>query len=214
MADRLPAIEHRPGLTLPTLMFWAAIAASLPAWWLVVGPSLGGGARVAHASHWLLVLLHGLCGAITLIAGFVALYMGWTRRAFAWHRHTGCTYVGAGMTMASLSLILSVQNLHAQPGLAASTGVLSVAWLVATSLGWRYGSQRRWDLHQDWMLRSMVLTWSFVLCRLASRAGVDNATGMALGATGMALGAWAAWLGPLLVCEVALAVRRSGRNTA
>lgn len=42
---------------------------------------------------------------------------------------------------------------------------------------------------------------------LASQAGVDNAAALALDA-------WAAWLGPLLVREVALAVRRSGRNAA
>lgn len=207
MASGLPAIDHRPGVTTPALLFWAAIIASLPAFWLVVGPSLAGGARVAHPSHWLLVLLHGLCGAITLISGFVALYIGWTRRAFGYHRHTGCTYVGAGMTMAFLSLGLSIQSHHAAPSIAWSTGGLSVAWLAATGMGWRRGSQRRWPAHQAWMIRSMVLTWSFVFCRLAARAPEWEG----LGPTGASLGVWLAWLGPLLLCEIALLVWRRAK---
>ncbi len=182
------------------LLYWAAIAACLPVFWVVVLPSLGGGAQRLHASHWLLVLLHALSGSVTIIAGFTALWMGWTRRAFEWHRHTGCTYIGAGMTMAFLALVLSIENPHASPGSVLSTGTLSLVWLVAAGIGWRRGSQRRWASHRRWMIRSMVLTWTFVFCRLASRA-VDLD---AIGPSGAALGIWTYWLGPALICEAVL----------
>ena len=39
-----PPIDHRPGLTLPALLFWAAILSTLPVLWLNVLPALGGGA--------------------------------------------------------------------------------------------------------------------------------------------------------------------------
>jgi Predicted membrane protein (DUF2306) len=204
MASIFPAIDHRPGLTLPAMLFWVAVVSSLPAYWLIVGPSLAGGVKLAHPGHWLAVMLHGLTGAITLISGFVALYIGWTRRAFAYHRHTGCAYVGAGTTMAFLALGVSIANYHAMPSLAWSTGCLSASWLVTTSMGWWRGSQRRWVVHQDWMIRSLVLTWSFVFCRLASRAPEWEG----LGPAGAALGVWLAWLGPLLICEVALRLWR------
>ncbi len=197
MASKFPAIDHRPGITVPAVLFWAAVLSTLPVFWITVGPSLGGGAKVDHADHWLLVVLHGLCGALTLISGFTALYMGWTRRAFGWHRHTGCTYVGAGMTMAFLSVVFSLQNRHDQASLSWSTGLLSVAWLVTTSMGWRRGSQRDWPAHQRWMIRSMVLTWSFVFCRLAQR--VEDFESVY-----PALGVWLYWVGPLLLAEAGL----------
>lgn len=202
----LPAIDHRPGITAPALLFWAAIVATLPVFATIVGPSLGGGAKIAHADHWLWVVLHGLAGAITLIAGFVALYMGWTRRAFAWHRHTGCTYIGAGMTMAFVSLFMSATDIHGNPALMWSTGTLSAAWLFAASMGWWRGAQRAWPAHRAWMIRSMVLTWSFVFCRLAQQ--VEDFEW--LGSGGIAVAVWLYWLGPLLIAEAVLQWRKMG----
>lgn len=60
MASDFPAVYHRQGPTLPALLFWAAVAASLPAYWLIVGPSLAGGAKLTHPSRRHVVLLHGL----------------------------------------------------------------------------------------------------------------------------------------------------------
>lgn len=138
MATDFPAIDHRSGVTVPALLFWDAALSTLPVFWVTVGPSLGGGAKSEHADHWLIVFLHGLFGALTLVSGFTALYMGWRR-----------------------------------------------------------GSQRQWASHQRWMIRSMVLTWSFVFCRLAQR--VDDFEGVF-----PALGVWLYWVGPMLIAEVGL----------
>ena len=192
-----PPIDHRPGLTLPALLFWAAILSTLPVLWLNVLPALGGGAQRGHADHSLWIVLHALTGFLTLVSGFLALYMGWTRAAFEYHRHTGCTYVGAGMTMAFVALFLATSDPHRNPASGWATATLSVAWLVATSMGWRRGSQKRWRSHQMWMIRSMVLTWTFVFCRLAQRLG--DMEGVA-----PAFGIWAYWLGPLLIAEIGL----------
>jgi len=192
-----PPADHQPGVSLAAILFWAAILSTLPVLWITVGPSLAGGARIAHESHWLWVLLHGLTGLITLASGFLALWMGWTRRGFGWHRHTGCTYVGAGMTMAFIALFMAISNDHASPSLAAATGTLALFWLGATIMGWRRGSQRQWRAHQMWMIRSMVLTWSFVFCRLAQR--VEDFEGIF-----PALGVWLYWIVPLLIAEAAL----------
>ena len=57
------------------------------------------------------------------------------------------------------------------------------------------------------MIRSYVLVWSFVFCRLASRVpGVEDMGG------GEAF-IWLSWVGPLIVCEVALQWR-SGSEIA
>ena len=154
---------------------------------------LGGGAQRGHADHSLWIVLHALTGFLTLVSGFLALYMGWTRAAFDYHRHTGC----AGMTMAFVALFLAISDPHRNPASGWATGTLAVVWLIATSMGWWRGSQKRWRVHQMWMIRSMVLTWTFVFCRLAQRLG--DMDGIA-----PAFGIWAYWVGPLLIAEIAL----------
>lgn len=192
-----PPIDHRPGLNIPTLLFWVALLSTLPVLWLNVLPALGGDARQGHADHSLWIVLHALTGLLTLASGFVALWMGWTRQAFEWHRHTGCTYVGAGMTMAFVALFLAISDPHRSPANGWATGTLAVVWLIATSMGWRRGSQKRWRSHQMWMIRSMVLTWTFVFCRLAQR--LEDFEGVA-----PALGIWLYWVAPLLLAEAGL----------
>ena len=195
---------------LPAVLFVAAALATLPVFWIVVVPVLSGAARPLHPGHWFLVLLHALCGTLTVMLGFIGLYIGWTRRGFEWHRHVGCFYIGFGMTMAALALILSIQNNHPVKSLAVSTGTLSVVWLVAACMGWRAGANRRFDSHRDWMIRSVVLTWTFVFCRLAQRLPAFEW----LGPEGITAGIWLYWVGPLLLCEVALQWRRGGARSA
>lgn len=201
-----PPIDHRPGKPVPALLFWAALLSTLPVLWLNVLPAFGGAAQAGHAGHAIWIVLHALTGLITLASGFLALWMGWTRQGFGWHRHTGCTYVGAGMTMAFIALFLAISDPHRSPAAGAATGTLAVVWLVATSMGWRRGAQKRWRSHQMWMIRSMVLTWTFVFCRLARR--LEDFEGVA-----PALGLWLYWVGPLLLAELALQLWRRRIDT-
>lgn len=202
-----PPIDHRPGLNVPALLFWAAVLSTLPVLWLDVAPAFGTRGQAGHADHSLWIVLHALTGFLTLVSGFVALYMGWTRAAFEYHRHTGCTYVGAGMTMAFIALFLAISDPHRNPASGWATGTLAVVWLIATSMGWRRGAQKQWRSHQMWMIRSMVLTWTFVFCRLARQ--FEDFEGVA-----PALGTWLFWVGPLLVAEAGLRVWRSNLNAS
>ncbi|TRW14606.1 DUF2306 domain-containing protein [Glacieibacterium frigidum] len=189
------------------IIFTIAVVSTLPVIWTVVLPVLSGAARPDHAGHWLLVVLHALTGLITLIAGTLGLYIGWTRRWFEWHRHVGCTYLGAGLTMAAVALILSIQAPHPVKSIFVSTGVLSVVWSAVACMGWRAGANRREASHRDWMIRSYVLTWTFVFCRLAQRGfGFEG-----LGEEGVTAGIWLYWIGPLILCEIALQWRRGAR---
>lgn len=193
-------------INLPGVLFALAILTTLPVIWTVVLPVLSGAARPGHAGHWLLVVLHVFTGLITLIAGTVGLYIGWTRRGFEWHRHVGCTYLGAGLTMAPTALILSFQAPHPIKSLFVSTGVLSLVWCAVALMGWHAGANRREASHRDWMIRSYVLTWTFVFCRLAhSRYAFEF-----LGPEGATASLWLYWIGPLIGCEVALQWRRGG----
>lgn len=75
---------------------------------------------------------------------------------------------------------------------------LSAAWLLAAGMAFRAVRNRRYDSHREWMIRSYVLVWAFVFCRLASR--VQGVADMGGGAAFI----WLSWVGPLIACEVAL----------
>jgi hypothetical protein len=194
---------------LGTLLLLLAGASSAFVFAVVVWPALTAEVKPRHAGHWGWVSLHTITGAAMLITGPLNLYVGATRRWFDWHRHIGCTYIGAGYTAALAALAVNLRNPHGDVSVALSTGLLAVAWTVTASMGWRTGAQRRWRAHSDWMIRSYVLTWSFVLCRMVQRSGA----GELLGPGGNAMVVWLTWLVPLAVCELGLLAWR-GRRTA
>ena len=202
---RTAALRLQPA----AVAFWLAAAATVPTFVTVVWPVLSGAARPGHAGHWALVLLHAVSGAGTVVFGFAGLYIGWTRRGFEWHRHVGCAYLGFGITMAGMALWLSIMAPHPVKSLTVSTGTLSVVWLVAACMGWRAGHNRRFASHRDWMIRSVVLTWTFVFCRLAQQLPAFDW----LGAEGVTAAIWLYWIGPLMLCEVALQWRRGAAAT-
>lgn len=196
----------------PMPIAWAALllaAAASSAWVfaVVVWPALTAQVKPQHEGHWGWVSLHTITGAAMLITGPLNLYVGRTRRWFEWHRHIGCTYIGAGYTAALAALAVNVRNPHDNVSVAVSTSLLAIAWTVSASMGWRTGSQRKWRAHTDWMIRSYVLTWSFVLCRMVQRSGA----GELLGPGSDTAVVWLTWLVPLMLCEVGLAAWRRRR---
>jgi hypothetical protein len=200
-----PRILPMPPLGAALLLLAAATSAFI--FVVVVWPALTGAVKAQHAGHWGWVRLHSLTGAIMLITAPLNLYVGSTRRWFEWHRHIGCTYIGAGYTAALAALAVNWQNPHGTVSIAVSTSLLAIAWMVTASMGWRTGSQRKWRAHGDWMIRSYVLTFSFVLCRMTQR----SAAGELLGPDGDAAVVWLTWLVPLALCELGLTLWRRRR---
>lgn len=194
----------------PAVLFTLALAATVPTLVTNVWPALSFQVRPQHAGHWPLVWLHALSGTVALNSGSLGLYIGWTRRWFGWHRHIGCIYLGFGFTMAAMALWLALINDHAPHSTSVSTGTLAIVWSLVAAMGWRAGANRRFDSHRDWMIRSFVLTWTFVFCRLAQRGELFGA----LGEEGVTAGIWLYWVGPLLVTELALQWRRGARPAA
>ena len=74
---------------------------------------------------------------------------------------------------------------------------------------------RRFPSHAQWMIRSYVLAWAFVFCRIASRLSDIDKLG-----NGEAF-IWLSWVVPLILCEIVLqwpegsrkAPRRAGTDT-
>lgn len=213
-----------PALPARTTQWWrsregvlllAAIASSAVAWWLIAFPVATLRVVSRHSGHFPPLYLHMLGGTIMLTCGAANLYIGATRRHFAWHALVGRIYLIGGGIGAIVALALAVGPAHPLAGrepfsigavtnVGISIGTLAVAWMLFSAMAYRAIRNRRIATHRDWMIRSYVLVWSFVFCRLASRVPSIGDLG------GGEAFIWLSWVGPLVLCEVALQWKQGG----
>ncbi len=189
-------------------LFVTAIVSSAIVGWQHAVPVLTLQARGDHGSHFPLLIVHTLGGLAMLVFGASALFIGWTRKGLRWHKIVGYSYVGLGSVGAIAALWLSVLADHKMKGFFVATGTLAFVWLCVAAMAVRAARNRRFDCHRQWMIRSYVLTWTFVGCRLA---GILNYF-PGLDADGaLAATIWINWIVPLVVCEIALQWKSGSR---
>lgn len=199
--------------TAPGIVLLLAVISSVPAWILIALPVATLSNVAAHPSHFPLVFLHMLGGTVMLVLGALNLYVGSTRRLFRFHRAIGYSYLIGGALGAAAALLLALANVHGKfvdpfafdlmkvSDLGWALAALSVAWMLTATMALRAAINRRFDNHREWMIRSYVLVWSFVLCRLTAKVPTLAVLGE-LG-DGAALG-WLSWLIPLAIAEICL----------
>lgn len=188
-----------------SLVGWlaAALVTAVPIWWLHAIPVLTTASSARHAGHFPIVFVHMIGGTAMLFGGAAALYLGAMRRQLSIHRRIGQAYLLIGGVGAAAGLLLSILNRHHVTGIMIATGTLAATWLAVALLAYRAARLRRFDLHRDMMIRSYVLTWTFVGCRIAGRVpGAEE-----MGDPGGAAIVWLAWVGPMIVCELFLHAR-------
>jgi uncharacterized membrane protein len=153
--------------------------------------------------NWL--LLHIIGGIVALLTGPGQLWLGLNRRRLGLHRTLGLVY----MTSIGLSSIAAFYlAAHTDLGWVFGAGLagLAVAWIVTTTLA--FAAVRRGLIlqHQEWMIRSYVVTFAFVTFRIF--AGVVQATGVGTLQEQLAAASWFCWAVPLLVTEAILQGRK------
>ena len=202
----------RPWLTsAPGLALVFAVVTGCIAWWLIAWPVFNLSAAANHKTHFPYVFVHTVGGTVMLFVGAANHYVGATRQHFRLHKLLGYTYVAGGMIGSVSAILLALSNGHAKAPAASfevalmkaddigwALAALGMAWLGATAMAVRAARNRRIDSHRAWMIRSYVLVWAFVLCRLVSKAPSLPEFG-----TGAAL-IWLSWIVPLFLCEVVL----------
>ncbi|PZU64847.1 DUF2306 domain-containing protein [Sphingobium sp.] len=200
----------RSSASLPGVLFLLATLSTLVVIWTTVLPMIDGEAWPRHAGHLRLILTHVTGGLSMIVLGAAALFIGWTRRLFRWHRWVGRAYLILGSMAAILVFVLGAIAPHDPRSLYIATDTLALVWLAVAGMGWRAARNRRFASHREWMMRSYVLSWTFVGCRLATM--IDFYPW--LGIEGVTAAVWVNWIVPLMVCEVALRWRDGSRLPA
>lgn len=215
MASQVTVARRRHPIwgTRNGVLLAAALLSSAVAWWLIAWPPLTFSNVAEHPGHFTLTYAHVVGGTGMLFFGGLNLYLAARNDNFPLHRLIGRLYLGFGVLGSVTAIIVSSTMAHKSAGgpiltnATVSLLVLALAWLAFSALGYRAARNRRFPSHAQWMIRSYVLAWAFVFCRIASRLSDIDQLG-----NGEAF-IWLAWVVPLLVAEMVLQWPEGARKT-
>ena len=195
------------------ILLAAALVSSAVAWWMIAWPPLTFSNVAEHPEHFALTYAHVLGGTGMLLFGGLNLYLAARNDRFALHRVVGRTYLGFGVLGSVTAIAVTLTMAHKAAGSSIFTNAtvslltLATAWLAFAAFGWRAARNRRFPSHAQWMIRSYVLAWAFVFCRIASRLSDIDELG-----SGEAF-IWLSWVAPLILCELVLQWPEGARKT-
>lgn len=149
------------------------------------------------------LLTHIAWSGLALIIGPFQFWSGLRRRSVSVHRWTGRLYVVAVLIGGSSAFYLAS---HAGQGatFGISLSALGVAWWTTTGMAYFAIRQGHVSQHKEWVIRSYVVTFTFVTTRTLADLGVLPS----LGRDPFATLVWLSWSMPLLAMEVILQGRK------
>jgi len=140
--------------------------------------------------------------ALALTATVIGPLQLWARvrdRYRRFHRIAGRTYIIAVAGGAAASIGLST-SAGFTPAYRCGLFFLAIAWLATTGMAFAAVRRRNFTQHREWMIRSYVVTFSFVTFRVFRDIAVAH--GLATFGEMNAVMAWACWAVPLLITEI------------
>jgi len=155
------------------------------------------------------LLLHMSSGTVALLIGPWQFSQRIRQRHIQLHRLMGRTYLIAVACGAVGGFYLAITTTF---GWAWGTGLvgLALAWVTTAGMALYAIKQRQIQVHQEWMVRSYVVTFSFVTFRVLNDMGP---TSRLTPVNDRAITfAWACWAIPLLAAEVIMQLRRMRRQ--
>jgi hypothetical protein len=219
--NSLAPVRHTRPFRVPLLILLAALFVAL-LWFAIPRAHYVSDFSLASYSNYFWprrfgLLFHLTGGLIAITTGLVQIWLGLTHRTGTLHRTLGKFYA-CGVLVGSIGgfyLGFTIPDPFAyKSGLIS----LNVAWLITTGMALYAVQTRRYEQHREWMLRSYVVTFSFVTFRLSSVLvgillyGRDPAPGTPEGSEIASAAAWAAWAIPLLFAEALIQLRAMRRS--
>jgi hypothetical protein len=151
------------------------------------------------------LLLHIAGGMFALGLGPFVLWLGLNRRRMHLHRRLGGAYI-TGVALSSLAAFYLA--FHTTFGWVFGTGLtgLAIAWIVTTGLALVSIKRRLIPQHQEWMIRSYVVTFAFVNFRIF--AGFLQVSHIGTLREQLGAASWFCWAAPLFICECIIQGRK------
>jgi len=150
---------------------------------------------------WLLTHIAG--SGLALIAGLFQLWSGLRRRSMTIHRWTGRLYVVA-VFIGGVAAFYLASHAGQGPAFGISLSALGVAWWTTTGMAYVAIRLGHIGQHKEWVIRSYVVTFTFVTTRPLAELGILPS----LGRDPFATLVWLCWTMPLLATEVILQGRK------
>jgi hypothetical protein len=209
-----PSTNRRSWWTSPMgVLLILGFLSSAVAWWMIAWPIASFANQAKHVGHFRRLYPHMIGGTIMLFFGAANLYIGASGQHFKYHKLIGRVYLIGGSlgTIAALTINLTLAHKSGTAGIFTNSTVsivmLASAWLGSAAMAYRAVRNKRFDSHRDWVIRSYVLAWSFVFCRIASR--VPEIDGLGGGYAFI----WLSWVAPIIICEFALQWRAGAKKS-
>jgi len=169
--------------------------------YLTLEPGQFGIYRPRH--QWLYA--HIISGIIALLAGPTQFWLGLNRRTALVHRILGISYILAvgGSSVAAFYLAR-----HTDFGWVFGLGFSAMAfvWIFTTMLATIAIFMHQVEQHREWMIRSYVVTFAFVMFRIVDSVLETARVGTMV--ERMTAASWLAWTLPLFITEAVLQTRK------
>ena len=156
---------------------------------------------------WLMLHISG--GIVAILTGPVQLWLGLGERGMTWHRRMGIAYMAA-VGVGAIGAYYMAFNTDFGWLFGASLATLATAWTTTTAMAYLAIKKSLVEQHKEWMIRSYVLTFAFVLFRLVQPMLQDFGTITEQ----LAAAGWLCWTIPLLTTELMLQGRKIMRVRA
>ncbi len=160
-------------------------------------------ARFEGRQGW--IFTHVLCGAVALMVGPVQLWLGARRQRLALHRKLGILYL-ATVLLGSLAAFYLAATTQVSWVFGLGLGGLGLAWVLTTGIAYIAIRRRMILQHQEWMIRSYVVTFGFVMFRLFF--AVSEAVEVGTVVERLNAASWFCWAVPLLIVEAIIQGRK------
>jgi hypothetical protein len=152
-----------------------------------------------------LLLAHITFGTLTLFAGPVQIWLGLNDRRMGVHRRLGVIYM-IGVLGGSAAAFAMLRTPAAGWVYGAGLAGLAIAWLTTTGMAFLAIKRHLIQQHKEWMIRSYVVTFGFVIFRVGVVALAALGIGSELEQAEVM--SWAAWSLPLVANELILQGRK------